>query len=395
MDDLSDLIKAAVESDPNMKIMQENEVPGMEGMMKMDEVTTETKTEGGEKKPEAPKAENITPEANAEGGGTKKPEDSSLKNGTEQKGQPEVAQTKSFDDLLLEKSEGKFKTWDEITEKLSKPEVKFADERVAKINEYIEQGGSYEDWVSTQNINFDDLTPAEQIAYEMQLKDPDLTSEEIELELKLKYGWDKWKENVEDYEEGVEPDDVKISKLRFEREAKKAKQTLLDYQKKWSVPQNKLAAEQLKAQDDAKAQSQEKWEKAVDESVKSIEKLPLKLSDADKDVIDYALSADEQKEINKVVKQLYHDSRSLFVEFIDKKSPVGLNVKGITEMIAKAKFFDKAIQIAATQARAAGQESIVKNIKNVDMNPSGNSSTTSQMKSIQQQMAEQILKNDS
>ncbi len=294
----------------------------------------------------------------------------------------------SFDELLAEKTGSKYKTWDELEQALNKPAEKvqdFADEQVAKINEYIKQGGKFDDYIATQSIDFKQMTLAEKLAYKMQLDDPDITDEEINLELKLKYGFDKWKDNTAEYDEGIEPEDIKLAKLKFERDANKAEKALLDYQKKWSIPSKE---EQQTTQVDPAVQ--EKWDTSVENTLKSIEKIPLKISD--KETFDYVLAPEDKKEINKLAKGLYTNVNVLFEQFKDPKSPTGFNMQGLTDMLIKVKTYDKAIALAADHARKLGEESVAKGIKNIKFNTDGSPVAQTAVKSMEEQIADGIIK---
>lgn len=297
----------------------------------------------------------------------------------------------TFEELLAEKTGNKYKNWEELEEILSKPTEKvqdFADEQVAKINEYIKQGGSLDDWMATQSIDFKSLNHAEKLAYKMRLDDPEISDEEVELELRLKYGFDQWKDDESEYDDGKEPEIVRLNKLKFERDAAKAEKALLEHQAKWSVPKKKdtPVAPQL----DPKAH--ENWNNTVDETLKSIEKIPIKISD--KDTFEYVLEPSDKKEINKLTKQLYTNVGAMFDEFKDSKSPNGFNIKGIVDMFIKAKTYDKAIALAADHARKVGQEGVVKDIKNIDFKSDGQPKGQASVKSLNEQIGEAILKNN-
>lgn len=290
----------------------------------------------------------------------------------------EQAPLKSFDELLSERTEGKWKTWDEFNESLSKPAAepepfKFANEKLAKINDYISEGGTLEDWIATQSINYDELSPTERIAYKMQLDDPDISDEEIELEIEARYGVSNWKKNPDDYDEGVEPNSVKLQKLKFEREANKALTELKAHQSKWATPQNKVSEVDAKAAEEASKKASERWQKDVDTTVKAFEKIPLKISD--KETFDYTLTPQEAKEVAKITKALYTDATAMFSEFVDKNEPNGVNMKALMGMVIKAKTFDNAMAFAVDQARASGKSEVVKDIKNINFSPDGARST--------------------
>ena len=61
-----------------------------------------------------------------------------------------VTQQLGFNEMLSEKTDGKFKTYDELTAALSKQSTTekdpFANEQMARLNEYVSKGGEMEDF---------------------------------------------------------------------------------------------------------------------------------------------------------------------------------------------------------------------------------------------------------
>ena len=67
---------------------------------------------------------------------------------------------------------------------------------------------------------------------------------------------------------------------------------------------------------------------------------------------------------------MYTNGNALFMEFLDPKTKQ-FDVQKITNLIVKAKTYDKAMAFAVDQARASGGLEVVKGIKNTDFTPDG------------------------
>lgn len=292
--------------------------------------------------------------------------------------------SKSFEQLLEEKSEGKFKSLDDINKIINTNP--FADEKVKVINDFVAQGGSVEDYYATQSVNFDQLTPTEILEYKIQQEDPDMTDEEVSYEIRKRYGVDNWKTKPEEYEEGIEPEDIRIAKIRFNREANKTRQELKDLQKEWAIPVKKEPAPAAKPD----LAIQEKWNQDVKKAVESLAKVPLKITDEKgvEETFDYEVDPKEQTEISNIVNKLFTNTESVWEQFFDREKKT-VDLPGIAKAIFFMRNSSKAMQYIAQQNKAKGAETIIKDIKNVDFKPEGKAAAT-QAKSIDAQIAEQL-----
>ena len=91
---------------------------------------------------------------------------------------PESSESKSetvdFDTLLREKSGGKFKSYSDLEKSLQVKEAPtpktetFANEKMAKLNQYILDGGTLEDFNKTQ-IDYSEMSDIDIIKSEMKL----------------------------------------------------------------------------------------------------------------------------------------------------------------------------------------------------------------------------------
>lgn len=296
----------------------------------------------------------------------------------------EEVKTPAFEDLLAERSEGKFKSWEEIQAKLSEPKIEFADERVRKINDYIRDGGKLDsDWVYFQNTDFEKIQdPFELLSEAMRLEEPGITDKEIEYRLKNDYKIDDWSE------EGAEANEVEeVMSAKMAREADKARQKLIAHKTKssFAVPQKSEA--DLRKEAEASKVVQENWEKTVEDSAKAFEKIPVKIDD--KETFDVIVSDEEKKSLTKMTKAMGKSLAPLLSEFTDKKGNVDVNM--LQSFMYKAKNFDNAVKAAWNQALAKGKSEIVKDLKNVNFTKDGVPDVP-KLKSIGEQIGEQVAK---
>jgi hypothetical protein len=337
------------------------------------EENTEAKTE---ETPKDIKAETPTDTTN-----------SSLNDKVEDKTPETKSDVLDIDKLVAERTEGKFKTLDELKGAAETPQTKFASEEVERINNYISQGGTYDDYVATQTTNFDEMSTRELIEYKLQMEDPDMEDEEIQFEMKKRYGVDKWKDKSDEYEDGIEPDDIRIAKIRFNREALKTRDELKSLQQKWATPKAPTK-EQVEAQKQAQTKSVNDWNLKTDSSMNDFNKVSVKVTDNESS--DYTLTPTEKKEVADIVKGLYSGEgmNKFWNQFVKDGN---VDQRAIADMMFKYRNFDKAVKNAYEQARAKGAETVVKDLKNTDMKPDTGKSDAGKVKSVSEQMSEQFV----
>lgn len=297
----------------------------------------------------------------------------------------EEVPVKSFEDYLAEKSEGKFKNWDEIAEQLNAPKEEFADEYVKQINQYVKDGGKFDDnWLRIQSTDYTAITdPIQLIAEQRKLEEPGITDEELKYEMDERYKINEWANEGED---ATEIEKVMVQKMQ--REAEKSRQWLIENKKKIALSPKQQNAEQEAIQQDANKKVTEDWNKAVDTTVKTITKVSIKLSETEG--FDYPVTADDVKDANKIVKQMLTNGNALATEHLDAKQPFGVNIKSLSEMVLKTRVFDKAVKFAIEQGKVLGASTTVKDIKNVNFTPDGKTIPPTEVKSVAQQIGSQI-----
>ncbi len=329
---------------------------------------TEVKAE--EKKPEAA---TTTPEATSEIKiDPAKPADTKIESSltpeatkdasTENKTSTPVAKT--LEEYLTEKSEGKYKTYEELLAQIDAPKKNSYKSQLAeKIDAYVEAGGTEENYLRTQSIDFTKMSTKELLEYKIQMSDPDMTDEEIEYELTKQYRLD---EVAADDATDAEKKEIQFAKLRAEREAKKTQAELIETQKKWAVPERKAAPVV-----DPKVHEKEQndWTNEIKSEVEKLVKVPVKLSETES--YDIVMDEKDKKELTELGSKLFTDANAFWNQFKDKDG--NIQKGSLMNAMYKIKNFDKAVQFAAAQAREKGKETLIKDeLKNINMKPGDN-----------------------
>lgn len=289
-----------------------------------------------------------------------KKEESSL---TAESSEPENKPSADFEQLLRERSEGKFESMEDIFKALDeKPKgetVKYANETIEQLDKLAKEGWSLEEYMSVYTKNFDDLNDESVIKEFMGFNEKDLSQEEIDFLYKSEYGYDS--------EEDVDSD-IKLKQIKTKREAAKARKELKSFQEKYQPKQKQQAVnneEQIKA-------IQQRWEQQLDsQSVNEI---------VSGDSFKYQVP---QEALGKVKSEL-KDLNNYFGKYVNQDGSE--NVKRLMEDQLKIQLFDQAISAAFTMAKSQGREEVVSNRDNVS---SPKESRPSGPKNIQSQLLEQ------
>ncbi len=309
---------------------------------------------------------------------------------------------KTFEELLMEKSAGKYKSLEEL-EALIKPEKKLKSTIADRLEAYVEASGAetpeeieaaQEKYLSTQTIDFDKMSPRELIEYKIQADHPKWTDEQIEFELEKRYGVDKWKNDVKDYDDGVEPKEIRMQKLSHEQDAEEAKELFKAEQKKWAVPKKKVPA--APATLDPKVK--ENWNKEIDAAFSKLDKKTLTMLDEDNktpvQLLDFAMDAKDKTDLSQIGKDMltnpyaYWEKTGVITK--DTTGKINFDHAKMAELAYKAKYFDKALSVATKQAYEKGKEKMVKdNLKNTNFKTGDNRPDTT---TAQKQREEQLAK---
>ena len=272
----------------------------------------------------------------------------------------------NFDSLLSEKSKGKFKSYSDIEKALEEaPQDAFANETVAKLNEYVKSGGDVNDFLRTQTADYSKLTDVEAIREQMALSDKTLTRDEIDLLIESEYG----------YSEDASDRDKKLAGIKMKRAATKAREELLSYQKQWAVPQ--VSSEEVQAQ---RAIETQNWRNELNGAVDENSELEFQIDDKTFKFVPTA-------EAKQAVKDGYDLSK-----FFDRyKTKDGYDIKKFVKEMYILNNQNDILKSLITFAKGEGTAEIVDEIKNPGFKAVDNKSNDSKTKSIAEQIGEQIF----
>jgi hypothetical protein len=306
--------------------------------------------------------------------------DGKIINDTPNGKQEDNSSLKSFDDLLAEKSNGKFKSWEEI-ESLSNPKTEFANDLVSKLNDFAKK---FEDpnmaldlFLKTQTTDFNQLSAEDAVKMKIRMDNPELTEKEIDYEFKSTYKLDEG-----EYDE----DTVELAKLKLEREAKKAKSELTQLQQEIAVNGDKDPAQLAEAQKQYE-ENKNNWYKQSEQAIKSLDKLSFKINENEN--FDWQFDDKDKNEALNITKELYESSANFFKMFQDDKG--NYDQAKIASAYLKLKKFDDIVGAAVERALNTAKDGMLREMKNSSFKPANNGGAQNTPQSIEEQIAAQWI----
>tara|TARA_R100000005_G_C4991601_1_gene198930 strand:+ start:470 stop:1642 length:1173 start_codon:yes stop_codon:yes gene_type:complete len=282
-----------------------------------------------------------------------------------------------FEDALIEKSSGKYSSYDELAEAMAELETKasntFANEQIARLNEYVAEGGDMMDFLTTQLTDYSEMSDVDVIKAQMKLTEKELTSEEINLLFE-----DSYKLNETQWSET----EIKLAKIKLKRDANKARTDLIDFQKKNSIPKSKAQEAENKAQIEA---AQKEWVKKVEASLRNFKDIKVDIGDKG-EKFSYSVSDDTIKSIRKTNKNL----QKFWDRYINEDGTQDVNK--LTREMAILNDFDNIVRSVYAQARSNGKEAVVKDLKNPSYTPESKPTAEKRL-TIQEQISQQLKNN--
>lgn len=290
---------------------------------------------------------------------------------------PESSETKpdtdNFNTLLREKSEGKFENYEDLVksfEENQKETDSFANETIAKLNQYILDGGSINDFDKTQ-VDYSEMSDLNILKAGMKLNDPDLSDSDIDFLVDREYKLDE-----EEYDE----DEVRISKLKLRKDAKESKIKLEEWKKQYEIPVKSEG--QLKEDENTNRENQlkekQRWENLVNDSTSKFETVDFNINDKG-EKFTFTLSDEDRN----TLKSSNSDLSKFWSRFMNEDGTE--NMEKLNKTMFLVDNFDKVVRAVANQYKSSGKDDVLKDIKNPDYNMN-NATTDSGLKSLQQQM---------
>ena len=309
--------------------------------------------------------------------------DSSLKEGEESPKEEKitpseeevVTQQPSFNDLLSEKTDGKFKTYDDLQTALSEQgttnDVSFANEQIAKLNEYVNKGGSMEEFFSTQSANYEDMDSESIVKNHMLFRNPELTEEDVNLLYE-----DTYKLDEDEYTDK----EIKLSKIKLKQKSLEARTELMKFQSDNAVPKTARDAEQDRL---TMEESVKNWNTRVDNDLKDFNKVEFELNDkGDK----YTFNVNEES--MKYVKNTTSKLSDFWNRYV--KEDGSEDIGKIAKEMAILDNVDTIVRSAYAQGKSGGKEGIINDIKNPSYTPESKSQDGSPL-SIQDQINKELM----
>ena len=282
-----------------------------------------------------------------------------------------------FEDALIEKSSGKYSSYDELAEAMTELETKasntFANEQMARLNEYVAEGGDMMDFLTTQLTDYSEMSDIDIIKAQMKLTEKELTSEEISLLFE-----DSYKLNETQWSDT----EIKLAKIKLKRDANKARTDLINFQKKNSIPKSKAQENENKAQIEA---AQKEWVKQVENSLRNFKDIKVDIGDKG-EKFSYNVSDDTIKSVRKTNKNL----QKFWDRYINEEGTQDVNK--LTREMAILNDFDNIVRSVYAQARSNGKEAVVKDLKNPSYTPESKPTADKRL-TIQEQINQQLKNN--
>ena len=290
------------------------------------------------------------------------------------KAQESSLNTKPFEELLAEKSGGKFKSWDEIEKVVSAPKVEFADPTIARLNELASKGVKIDREIpELQSKDYSTWTNPEEVSLEAMRLKPEykgLSQSTLEYELNKKYSIDDWRDKDEaDYT--VED---KANVERFTRDAMNDREWLKNYRDE-RLLFREPSQDEIKANQDKASAAQAKWESYVDSDLSGkITGFSTIIDEGSKEAFDFSISESDRRDVANLMKSLTKDPNAMFNQFaeVDGNGNKQINHRKVYEMLVKSRNYDNAVKNAYNQGKAVGAKNFVKDdLKNINFTPSG------------------------
>jgi len=325
--------------------------------------TQETKTEVTEKTETETKTE-VTQE------------ESSLKEDSTQETSEETTNTeKSFEDLLAEKTNGKYKTYEEIESLLSSTETSssFANEQMAELNDYVSKGGDVQEYLKTQTADYDEMDELSLVKSHLKFSNQDLETDEVDLLFNSQYKLD---------EDIYTADEIKLSKIKLRSDSKKAKKELQSFQDKSAVP--KQHREQVNKQKQSE-ETQKLWAEKIDNSLSDFKNVDFDINDKG-EKFSYALSEEAIENVRTSNKNL----SDFWNRYVNKDGSE--NIAKLNKDMATLNNLDSIVRSAFTQGLSKGKGDIIDDIKNPSYTPESKTISDKPL-SMSEQIAAELGKN--
>jgi len=291
---------------------------------------------------------------------------------------PTTEPSYEFEDLLIEKSNGKFTSYEDVVEVMEALEKssqnQFANEQIENLNKYVAEGGDIMDFLTTQLTDYESMSDEQLIKSMWSINEKDLTPEEIDLLYRDTYKLD---------EEQWTSTEVKLANIKLKREAKSAKEELLKLQSQNAIPKSVKSNQEEQA---ARELANKEWIKKVETSARKLKTVDVQVSEQG-EKFSYKIPEETVKSVRKNNKDL----SKFWSRYINEDGSEDMDA--LNRDMAILNDFDNIVRAVYSQARSVGKETVVKDLKNPNYTPESKPKNVEQKLSIQEQIAQQLKNN--
>jgi len=270
----------------------------------------------------------------------------------------------SLNEEIKSKTNGQFESLDAIIEAAKNIEPTFANDQIKHLNDLASKGVDVEQVLSFGRLKVGDLDPSnieeakKLVKLELKLNEPDITDKELDYELKQLY---TLTEELDEMDEVTNTEAIEHAKLRLQRNAKKAKQTLLTKQKELEIPSIGIAGQTAEQKELAEKQVKE-WQTKVDSSLASFETLEIPVG---KDQSFKYKIAGESKE---TIKNTMTNPDKFLLRYVEDGQA---NMEKFRRDMTIIENFDTIAKALFSQGDSAGAERVLNSITNPSTDSTG------------------------
>ena len=276
---------------------------------------------------------------------TRQEETSSLNNESESVDEPTDTELLEY---FNEKFDTNYSSVDDFSDAL-KNKPQFASEELQRLNDFVSNTGrGVNDFYKAYNNDYDKMSDEQIMMENLQMNNPNLSKQELDLYYRSTYKSDKDK-----YKE----DEVALGKINLKKDAAKAREELKQVQESIQKPsENYLSPDEMK-------NIREDWLDNLDKEVDELEGIAFELDDKGNE---FTFSLTEEDKDN-----LYNNNSNLdgfFNRYMDEGSGKW-NMEKLNMEMFILNNFDRIVRSVASQNKGAGREEIIKDIKNPSFTP--------------------------
>jgi len=243
-------------------------------------------------------------------------------------------------------------------------------------------------YLSEKHKNYNTMSDFDVVTEALKKNNPTWTDEEVDLEMRYKYGEGLKRMDLTEIDRDIDPDiyadavkhnkDVERNEIALKRDARDARLVLDQGKKEIKLPKTEIQEQKAEAPNQPTAEQLEQgrkdWEAMVDKEIPNLKDFSFKVGDAETgyEDISYKITDTQRKEQVEFLKAL--DSNNLLARlgWMDKDGKQ--NVSKMAGDVLKLEGLSKIISSAYTQGKTAGINGTVAEIKHIDLSKTSKSS---------------------